>query len=311
VVLPNEKAENVADILRFADTALRSAKGSANGAQCLFEAIQLKDANERLSLEQGIRHGLENNDFMLHYQPQVDIYGQPIGAEVLARWHSALGNIPPGKFIPVAEETGLILKLGSWVIDEACRQLSAWDSEGLNFPGRISINVSAWQFSQPNFNGEINHILDRHNIHPSRINLEITETVLMQNIHETSSKLKKLRNEGYHISLDDFGTGYSSLAYLRDLPLDCLKIDKSFVDTIEPGRSEPLIESMISIGRHMDLDIIAEGVETDAQYQELLKMRCKGYQGYLFAKPLPAVKFAEWLRRSTDSNNNLKYIHQV
>jgi EAL domain-containing protein (putative c-di-GMP-specific phosphodiesterase class I) len=232
---------------------------------------------------------LAENQFSLHYQPQFDLKHQLIGAEALLRWqHPEKGIIPLANFIHVAEETGLILLIGDWVIREACSQLNKWPT----LP-RLAVNISPKQFRQPKFAHKIAAILTEYGIAKSCLTLEITEGSLVEEVDDTIEKLQALQNLGIHISIDDFGTGYSSLAYLKVLPLNQLKIDQSFVrDIITDSNDAVIVETIIVMAKHFGLSVIAEGVETIQQAQYLRDSNCKGYQGYLFSKPLTADEFA-------------------
>ena len=298
VVFP-EDGETVLDILRHAEMALYLAKnqGRAN-TRFYYHDLQVAATN-RMKLEEGLRHVVANKEIDLHFQPQVDADGRLLGAEALLRWHHPeQGDIAPSIFIPVAEETGLIHLLGKWVITRACQCLVDWERQGIVFSGRLSVNVSPWQFFGVDFVEQLCAILREYQISPDNLTLELTETALLSDLDTTIAKLNNLRALGFKISLDDFGTGYSSLAYLKHLPLDEMKIDKSFVQELDQATEHPLIESMIAIGRHMGLSVIAEGVETKAQRDILLQLGCRHFQGYLFSRPLPEDAFVQWLKEA-------------
>ena len=296
--LPNEGCSEL-DLLRHADIALYQAKNSGRNNSVIFEPGLQQRVNERLEIERGLREALEYDHLKLYLQPQVQQDGSIVGAEVLLRWqHPEQGLIPPIRFIPVAEETGLILRLGHWVLDNTFKQLAQWQAEGTPCPDQISINISAWQFAQQDFVEQVKSLVEQRGIQPQHIILEVTETALLTDIEETRLKLELLRGQGFKVSLDDFGTGYSSLAYLKDLPLDELKIDKTFVDEIKPGEKQPLVESMLAIGKHMQLSVIAEGVETQEQCQQLGLMGCQNFQGHYFAKPMPAEELPAWVAQN-------------
>ena len=284
------------DVLRHADMALYQAKNKGRGGIQAYSPDLEIAATNRLQLEAGLRNAIEHNELELYFQPYVDVAGKPIGAEVLLRWHHPeLGDIPPDEFIPVAEDTGLIHNIGGWVFDQACISLKQWSQDGAPFFGHLSINVCPWQFARPDFVSELRETVQRHQIDPHRLMLELTETALLYDISETVGKLKALRVLGFSIALDDFGTGYSSLAYLRDLPLDQLKIDKNFVSELSTTVEHPLVGSMIAIGRHMKLAVIAEGVETQTQRDKLIALGCEHFQGFLFCRPIPERDFLAWL----------------
>jgi diguanylate cyclase (GGDEF)-like protein len=284
------------DTLRQADMALYRAKNLGRSTIQFYAPPMQAAADERLQLEKGLRAALAQNQFTLHFQPQLDAAGRAIGAEALLRWHHPqLGDVPPTAFIPVAEETGLIHAIGAWVFDQACECLNRWLHNGVPFTGRLAINVSPWQFTRPDFVRQIGQILARRGVDPKRLTLEITETALLYDVNETIEKLKALRTIGLMISLDDFGTGYSSLAYLKTLPLDELKIDRAFVSELSGKLNHALIESMLSVGGHMALHIIAEGVESSMQREVLVAMGCERFQGFYFSHPLAENDFLPWL----------------
>jgi diguanylate cyclase (GGDEF)-like protein len=296
VVLFPENGETELDIVRHADMALYQAKhlGRSN---VQFYSPSLQDAAAtRLQLEDGLRRAVGNGELELYFQPQVDSAGRALGAEALLRWHHPeLGDIPPATFIPIAEETGLIHTIGRWVLDQACERFTAWRRSGVPFAGHLSVNVCPWQFARPDFVEQLHFALTKYRIDPGNLMLELTESALLYDLDEAIEKLTALRALGLRIALDDFGTGYSSLAYLRDLPLDQLKIDQAFVRELGSSVEHPLIESMIAIGHHMKLPVVAEGVETEAQRDILVKLGCESYQGFLFCRPVPEKEFLGWV----------------
>ena len=297
VIFPHS-ARSVIDVFRNADIALHKAKIGGRGGFQIFSPKMRHEVSRRISLEKGLRNAMAKGEFSLHYQPQLGGDGQLIGAEVLLRWlHPKRGYIPPALFIPVAEETGLINPIGEWVLKEALKARKKWFDEQLPFSGHLSVNVSAWQFARPDYVGSTLIAINSAEVPPSFITLEITETAVLADVKDTINKMAELRRAGITIALDDFGTGYSSLAYLRDLPLDVIKIDKAFVDVLEMQAQEPLVESMISIGKHMGLKVVAEGVQTSLQLERLKALGCNSFQGYLFAKPMSEDDFLLWLRQ--------------
>lgn len=305
VVLFPDSARSAVDVFRSADTALYRAKNSGRGSYKIFTPAMREVVNNRLRLEKGLRSALQNDEFLLYYQPQVDLNGNLLGAEALIRWnHSEHGVVSPFIFIPVAEETGLINPIGQWVLQQALAHRFVWLQEQIPFIGRLSINVSPWQFARPDFVAAITNAISQSQVPPHYMALEITESAVLSDITETIEKLTQLRDFGLSIALDDFGTGYSSLAYLRDLPLDRLKIDKTFVDALETKAHEPLVESMISIGRHMGLEVVAEGVETSIQLERLRNMGCTIFQGYYFARPMAEELFRDWINAVGHSPSN-------
>lgn len=291
-----EHEQSALDVLRHADMALYQAKHMGRGIIQRYLPDLEVAATNRLHLEAGLRSAIDNNELEIYFQPLVDAVGNPIGAEVLLRWRSAkLGDISPCVFIPVAEDTGLIHSIGGWVFNQACARLKQWLRDGVPFIGHLSINVCPWQFARPDFVSDLHETVLRHQIDPQRLTLELTETALLYDITETVVKLKTLRTMGFNIALDDFGTGYSSLAYLRDLPLDQLKIDKDFISELSTTVEHPLVGSMIAIGKHMKLAVIAEGVETEMQRDKLMALGCEHFQGFLFCHPLPERDYLAWL----------------
>jgi EAL domain-containing protein (putative c-di-GMP-specific phosphodiesterase class I) len=259
----------------------------------------LTATSDRLSLENQLRRVLTAGELVLYYQPQFDSEGTLIGLEALVRWnHPTLGLLLPGKFISVAEETGFILNIGEWVLDEACRQNKAWQSAGLP-PVRVAVNVSALQFAQPGFIDAVTAALQRHALDSQWLELEITESLLMKHTRETASKLEQIREKGVAVALDDFGTGYSSLAYLQQLPIDTLKIDRSFVRQIESATANSsslaVIKAIVSLGSSLGMSVVAEGVETEHQRKSLVEAGCHGLQGYLFGRPVAAPEIAKLL----------------
>lgn len=291
-----EDGETDLDVLRHADMALYQAKSKGRGNIQLYLSDLEIAATNRLRIEAGLRNAIELNQLELYYQPLVNADNTSIGAEVLLRWHHPeLGDVAPNTFIPVAEDTGLIHNIGGWVFDQACAKLTEWLQNGVPFDGHLSINVCPWQFARPDFVSEIREILQKHSLDPQKLMVELTETALLYDLTETIQKLKALRLLGLRVALDDFGTGYSSLAYLRDLPLDQLKIDKNFISELSSAIEDPLVESMIAIGKHMKLAVVAEGVETQSQRDKLTALGCEHFQGYLFCHPLPEHDFLHWL----------------
>jgi len=228
---------------------------------------------------------------------QVDSMQHPIGAEALIRWeHPEQGLISPDKFIPVAEDTGLILPLGQWILQTACAQLKEWESNPLTRELTLAVNVSARQFRQPSFVEQVSKVIEQTLINPSRLKLELTESTVLENVADTIIKMHALKKIGVRFSMDDFGTGYSSLAYLTQLPLDQLKIDQSFVRNIGTKSTDAMIiQTIIGMANNLGIEVIAEGVETDAQHDFLSGAGCWFYQGYLFGRPVPVKEFTALL----------------
>jgi EAL domain-containing protein (putative c-di-GMP-specific phosphodiesterase class I) len=247
----------------------------------------------RSMLEAELRHALSRHQFALFYQIQVNSDNQPIGAEVLLRRiHPMRGVVSPAEFISLAEETGLILPIGLWVLETACAQIKVWESNPLVCELQLAINVSARQFHQPDFVGQAREVQIKTGADPNRLKIELTESVVLDNINDTIAKMHDLKQPGVRFSMDDFGTGYSSLSYLTQLPLDQLKIDRSFVRNIGTKPTDAVIvQTIIGMGNSLGMDVIAEGVETDAQHAFLKHAGCIAYQGYLFSKPVPPEEF--------------------
>jgi EAL domain-containing protein (putative c-di-GMP-specific phosphodiesterase class I) len=250
-----------------------------------------------MALESELRKALSSDQFRLHYQLQVDYQNRPIGAEVLIRWiHPEKGIISPMEFIPLAEEIGLIIPIGRWVLEIACAQLKAWQHKQATQGLGLSVNVSAKQFHQPDFIDVICGLVKKYEIAPMLLKLELTESMLIENIEDTIQTITRLKSIGIGFSLDDFGTGYSSLQYLKRLPLDQLKIDQSFVrDLLLDQNDTAIVLTIIALGQSMGLEVIAEGVETEEQRDFLAMHGCYRYQGYFFSKPLPLEEFERFV----------------
>jgi len=290
----NESAD---EVLQQADIAMDQAKSAGSNTMRFFSPALQSAVNARAEMEQDLRQAIEGNQFVLFYQPQVE-RNHLIGAEALIRWnHPAHGLLPPGDFIPLAEETGLILALGDWVLETACRQIAGWTCQADPAYISVSVNISARQFREPDFVSKVLAALERTGADPQNLELELTESMLADNIEEVIAKMTVLKNHGLRFSLDDFGTGYSSLAYLKRLPLDQLKIDRSFVqDILVDASSGAIAQTIISLSRAMGLPVIAEGVETEQQRDFLVGLGCHSFQGYLFSRPLPLEEFERlWL----------------
>ena len=292
-----ENGESIEVLLHRADMAMYQTKGKNRGKFSFFSDEMNVKAQERLSLEGALRDALLKGDFELHYQPQINIRsGLLHGVEALARWHHPqLGNVSPARFIPIAEECGLIGELGKWALEEACCQLHTWREHGTTIPS-ISVNLSSTNFHDlelPNF---IATLMARYALSPSDLTLEITETVMMDTNPSTTRTIHAIHAQGIRLAMDDFGTGYSSLGYLRNLPVSELKLDQSFVrDMTHDDTVRALTEAVIRIGESLDLTVVAEGVEDRQQYQLLRQQGCDVVQGYLFARPAPPDEFEPWL----------------
>jgi diguanylate cyclase (GGDEF)-like protein/PAS domain S-box-containing protein len=287
-------------ILKQADTAMYQAKNDGRNAIRLFDPVLQVALDTRVALGVDLRKALPNGELRLYYQIQVDSAHRIIGAEVLLRWvHPLRGLVPPGQFIPVAEENGLIVPIGHWVLEAACVQLKTWENDPVLSALRLAVNVSARQFRHVDFVDQVASILEYTKISPSRLKLELTESLVLHDIDDTVAKMKELRNLGISFSMDDFGTGQSSLTYLKRLPLNQLKIDQSFVRDIPGDLSDAVIvQTIIGMGRSLGLDVIAEGVENWEQHDFLRRQGCHAFQGYLFGRPIPGDEFENLVRES-------------
>ncbi|HGX91741.1 MAG TPA: EAL domain-containing protein [Candidatus Tenderia sp.] len=307
IALFPENNETVDDVLKHADSAMYQAKSHGGNSIRFYMPDMQIAADERLALEKDLRQAITNNELILHYQPQVDRQGQIIGAEALIRWqHPERGTICPNAFIPMAEETGQVIEIGAWVMREAFEQIKAWNTSGLcRLNPSFAINVSPRQFHQSDFVQQVTRLIAAAQISPSALKLEITENIVMKDVEDTTQKMEELRQLGVVFSIDDFGTGYSSLAYLKQLPLSQIKIDRSFVkDITNDPNDATIVETIISMARHMKLDVLAEGVETSGQLSFLKQQGCYSYQGYYFSKPLPAGEFEQLLREINDGEKS-------
>lgn len=250
-----------------------------------------------MKLLDGLRDAIELKQLSLHLQPQIDADGTVSGAEVLLRWnHPTLGMVSPAQFIPLAEESGLILPLGQWVLEGACQLLAAWQHQPRLQRLTLAVNVSPLQFAQENFVEQIMNAVQRYGINMRSLKIELTEGAMLNDVEDVVSKMKKIKSLGIGISLDDFGTGYSSLQYLQKLPLDQIKIDQSFVKNLDPGAGNTVIvRTIIGMAQSLGLQVIAEGVETQEQKNFLEKNNCHNYQGFLFGRPLAVDQFENFI----------------
>lgn len=288
VCLFPEDGESLEDILKHADLAMYQAKKAGGGGFKFFTSNMQSMIKNRLQLETHLRYAITENQFSLHYQPIIDSRtNQTVSAEALIRWdHPSMGRISPAEFIPLAEETGLIIQIGEWVIKEVCRQQKDWLSKDISV--RVAINLSPLQFKSPNLIETIESSLLHYNIPSRMIKLEVTEGCLMDDIPASIELLSKFQEKGIDILVDDFGTGYSSLSYLQKLPINCLKIDQSFVRDLEINDgNDAIVQAIIAMGNSLSLDLIAEGVETVEELNWLKKNNCNNIQGYYFSKPMP------------------------
>lgn len=289
-------------ILKNADTAMYKAKESGRNQYCFFNSKMSDIVLKENIIENNLRNAVQNNEFLVYYQPQIDIKTNKVVAmEALIRWNSrSLGFVYPSYFINVAEKTGVIFEIGQWIFEEVCRQIKIWYDKNYKFK-YISINFSPIQIEQPNFEEKYSKIINDVTFPKELIEMEITETVLLGSIDENLSKLNKLKNLGIKIALDDFGTGFSSLNYLRMLPIDTVKIDKSFIDGICDNREHSVITAeIIKLAHNLNYNVIAEGVEKKEQLDSLAEMNCDYIQGYYFSKPLPCEEMEEMLKKNSE-----------
>jgi diguanylate cyclase (GGDEF)-like protein len=283
---------------RNSEFAMFRAKSSGE-SYCVFSPAMSQEAREAMEIEEALGVALEKNYLRLVYQPLYSMEGELTGFEALLRFHHPkLGNISPARFIPVAEETRLIVPIGNWVLREACKQLKKWHEVGLPRV-RMSVNISALQFSRDDFADTVANTFSECGLEPEHLVLELTESVIMEDYASVVSQMNLLRQCGVHIAMDDFGTGYSSLSYIHRIPVDVLKIDRSFTERLaEPDGTRPIVEAVISMAKHLGLHVVAEGVETVEQHRILEQAGCQGFQGYLFARPMPPDEAESCLRAS-------------
>jgi len=288
---------DIDSLIKNADIAMYLAKQQEEGNYQFYNADRDAESSGLLALEADLHHALERAEFQVYYQPQVDLQtGQITGAEALLRWqHPELGQVSPAKFIPLAEQNGLIVPIGEWVLRTACRQTKRWQAAGS--PNlRIAVNLSSHQFSEQNLSQKVAEILDETGLNPNYLELELTESVLIKNPDATTRTLSELKALGIQISIDDFGTGYSSLSYLKQFPFDTLKIDQSFVrDISDDSKNMAITTAIIQMAHSLSLKLVAEGVETEAELSFLYQQHCDEIQGYLFSRPVAAVEFEKLL----------------
>ncbi|MFL6687360.1 putative bifunctional diguanylate cyclase/phosphodiesterase, partial [Paraburkholderia graminis] len=296
-----QDGDDAETLMKKADLAMYRAKDMGRNTFQFYQPEMNASAGARLNLERRLRRALRDNQFLLHYQPQVDIHtGRIVGTEALVRWRDPeVGLVPPSSFIPVAEESGLIGPLSEWVLREACRQNKAWQDLGLP-PARVSVNLSARVFQQRDIAKLVMQVLDETGLEPRYLELELTESAIMRNAEEAVSMLNELSALGIGLAIDDFGTGYSSLSYLKRFPVDRLKIDRSFVSDIGiSGDDETITSAIIALAHSLKLQVIAEGVETSAQLDFLKERACDEMQGFYFAKPLSTDAISELMKGGT------------
>ncbi|WP_206667302.1 EAL domain-containing protein [Candidatus Methylobacter oryzae] len=283
------------ELLKRADLAMYQAKQAGRNVIRAFIPEMQEALNLRASLENDLRNALDRNELSLHYQVQVNASGQPVGAEALIRWHQAeRGIIPPSEFIPLAEETGLILRIGQWILKQGCKTLVEWAKYPETRNLKLAVNISSRQLSQTDFVDQIHAVLAETGANPAQLKLEITESVILDNVEDTIAKMHAIRDLGINFSMDDFGTGYSSLSYLQKLPLEQLKIDQSFIRNMAfNSHDSAIIRTILALGKNLSLNVIAEGVESKIQHEYLTSYGCEVFQGYLFGKPVPANEFKQ------------------
>ncbi|NOU00483.1 MAG: EAL domain-containing protein [Gallionella sp.] len=302
IMLFKDQQDSIDHLLKHADIAMYQAKAAGRNTIRFYDPVMQAAQEERIKWEAELRFAVERNQLQLHYQVQVDSQYQPVGAEVLLRWlHPQHGMISPAFFIPTAEETGLIVSIGTWVLQNACAQLKAWQNNYLTSKLTLAVNVSARQFRQADFVAEVKRALLQTGARPTLLKLELTESIVLENVEDAISRMNELKALGVSCSLDDFGTGYSSLQYLKRLPLDQIKIDQTFVrDIASDANDATIVKTIIVMAKALGLHVIAEGVEMDAQLTFLELCGCETFQGYLFSKPVSLDKFETLLRASTN-----------
>jgi EAL domain-containing protein (putative c-di-GMP-specific phosphodiesterase class I) len=293
--------ETLEQLLKWTDMAMYRAKDAGRDAIRFFDPDMQATIEARAALEADLYTALERQQFQLFYQLQVNGRGDPLGAEVLVRWqHPQRGLVSPAQFIPLAESTGLIVPIGTWVLETACAQIKQWHNQAHFCDLVIAVNVSAKQFRLPDFVEQVRAVVSHYEINPALLKLELTESLVLTNVEDTIAKMVTLKAFGVSFSMDDFGTGYSSLSYLKKLPLDQIKIDQSFVRDILIDKADlVMVKTLVNLGLNFEMDVIAEGVETEAQFKLLQSSGCDKFQGYLFSKPVPVDEFEALLMRKS------------
>jgi len=299
VCLYNGNEKSIEELVQHAEMAMYQAKSAGRNSIRFFDPVMQHKVTSHAAMENDLSHAIAQQQLQLFYQMQVDINHRPLGAEALLRWfHPERGLVLPSLFIPIAEESTLILEIGHWVLDTACRQLSIWAQSDQTRDLTLAVNVSAKQFAVPDFVDQVADVLKTHKVNPARLKLELTESVMLEDMSSTVEKMHALKALGVGLAMDDFGIGYSSLSYLKQLPLDQLKIDQGFVQGItKDGSDAMLVQTIIDLATNFRLNVIAEGVETQAQLTFLKHHECMAFQGFLFGKALPVNEFERLLHR--------------
>jgi len=289
ITLFAQQHQTVDELLKQADLALYEAKAAGRNTMRFFDPAMQALVAQRTALELDLRHGLQRRELVVYYQPVVDAARRVVGAEALVRWqHPQRGLVSPMEFIPVAEQTGLIIPLGAWVLEMACRQLAQWAEQVETEALTVAVNVSARQFRHPDFAQQVLDLLHKTGANPLRLKLELTESLLLSDTQDAILKMSALQATGVGFALDDFGTGYSSLSYLKLLPLQQLKIDQSFVrDVLTDPNDAAIARTVLALGKSLGFSVVAEGVETEGQRAFLIDSGCTLFQGYLFGRPVP------------------------
>jgi EAL domain-containing protein (putative c-di-GMP-specific phosphodiesterase class I) len=296
IALYPQDGETLDELVRSADTAMYQVKERGRGHHRFYQADMNADLLERVQLDHAIRQGLARQEFVLHYQPRVDLKsGAIVGCEALMRWQRpGHGLVPPGEFIAVAEETGCIVQMGRWLADMATAQAMQWLAAGRAC--QVAINVSALEFAQPDFVQQVASLLQRSGLPAHLLELELTESILIRDVNEAQAKLHDLQALGVHLSLDDFGTGYSSLTYLKRFVVQRIKIDRSFVQSLpDNATDQAIVEAIVRMGHALAMEVVAEGVEHAPQREWLQAIGCDQFQGFLFSRPVPSSEMGQLL----------------